>query len=88
MTDNRTIKAPEGMLAVWRDMYEWARKNGGDMPCPRCGRRTMTDHNAISRRVSVEICPACGEEEAFEDYATSGRVDDVSHWWLFSGSRR
>ena len=39
-------------------------------PCPRCGRDTMDDspaRNALSRRANVQICDACGMQEALED---------------------
>ncbi len=38
-------------------------------PCPRCGRDTMNGvltRNALSRRVEVFICDACGTAEALE----------------------
>lgn len=36
--------------------------------CPRCGNEYI-DYPAISRTDNeTEICPACGMDEAFEDY--------------------
>lgn len=50
-----------------------ARQKAGEHHlCPRCGQDTMNPagvtRNALSRRLDVYICNACGTEEAIEDY--------------------
>ncbi len=47
------------------------KQQGGHFACPRCGKMTMdaqsVTRNALSRRVTVYICDACGTAEALED---------------------
>ena len=53
-----------------------------DMPCPRCGRRTMAENvnrNALSRHEAVMVCDACGTEEALRVH--NGTVISISDWW-------
>ena len=50
------------------------RQQGGHFACPRCGRMAMNEnsvHNALSRRIDVYVCDACGMQEALEDMADS-----------------
>lgn len=35
--------------------------------CPRCGEE-YTGYPALSRRINVKICPACGTDEAVRDF--------------------
>ncbi len=49
-----------------------AEGRGEGLPCPRCGRDYMAANpvrNALSRRVKVYICDACGMDEAIRDMA-------------------
>ena len=49
-----------------------AEGRGEGLPCPRCGRDYMAANpvrNALSRRVKVYICDACGMDEALRDMA-------------------
>lgn len=44
---------------------------GEDMPCPRCGRKTMKaaiHTNALSRHADIYICDQCGTDEAMLDF--------------------
>lgn len=47
----------------------------GFFACPRCGKMAMNaesvTRNALSRRIDVYICDACGMKEALEDVADS-----------------
>ena len=49
------------------------KQEGGHFACPRCGKMTMNTEsatrNALSRRIDVYICDACGMQEALEDMA-------------------
>lgn len=51
------------------------KQQGGHFACPRCGKMTMdaqsVTRNALSRRVTVYICDACGMTEAMEDMMDS-----------------
>ena len=52
-----------------------AEGRGEGLPCPRCGRDYMAANpvrNALSRRVKVYICDACGMDEAIRDMAGFG----------------
>lgn len=49
-----------------------ARQQAGEnLPCPRCGRKTMKERvctNALSRHADIFICDQCGTDEAMLDY--------------------
>lgn len=49
-----------------------ARQQAGEnLPCPRCGRKTMKDAvctNAVSRHADIFICDQCGTDEAMLDF--------------------
>ena len=49
-----------------------ARQQAGEnLPCPRCGRKTMKDAvctNALSRHADIFICDQCGTAEAMLDF--------------------
>ena len=50
-------------------------------PCPRCGRWAMDAdpvRNALSRRVDVYVCDACGLHEALEDAV--GEIKPLTSW--------
>ena len=51
------------------------KQQGGHFACPRCGRMTMNaesvTRNALSRRIDIYVCDACGMYEALEDMADS-----------------
>ncbi len=51
------------------------KQEGWHFACPRCGKMTMNaesaTRNALSRRIDVYICDACGMQEALEDVADS-----------------
>lgn len=58
------------------------KQPGGHFACPRCGRMTMgaesVTRNALSRRIDVYVCDACGMYEALEDMA--GSRSPLSLW--------
>ena len=59
------LKAVEKInrFAPLQGKYNW--------PCPRCGCWTMNrelTRNALSRRIDIYICDACGTAEALEDF--------------------
>ena len=60
------------------------KQQGGHFACPRCGKMTMdadsVTRNALSRRVSVYICDACGMQEALEDMMDS--ITPLTAWAL------
>lgn len=44
---------------------------GEQMPCPRCGRKSMKDAihtNALSRQADIYVCDQCGTDEAMLDF--------------------
>lgn len=49
-----------------------ARQQAGEnLPCPRCGRKTMKESvctNALSRHADIFICDQCGTDEAMLDF--------------------
>ena len=49
-------------------------------PCPRCG-GPMSPRNAVSRRSKMEVCPACGTDEAIREMR--GQPLRASEWWIF-----
>lgn len=55
---------------------------GGYFACPRCGRMAMNaesvTRNALSRRIDVYVCDACGMGEALEDMMDS--ISPLSSW--------
>lgn len=57
-------------------------QQGGHFACPRCGRMTMNaegvTRNALSRRIDVYVCDACGMHEALEDMADS--ISPLTSW--------
>lgn len=58
------------------------KQRGGHFACPRCGRMTMNaesvTRNALSRRIDVYVCDACGMQEALEDMVDS--ISPLSSW--------
>ena len=43
--------------------------------CPICGRK-YTDYPALSRRDNTtEICPACGVDEALDDFFNNANIN-------------
>lgn len=58
------------------------KQQGGHFACPRCGRMTMNaksvTRNALSRRIDVYVCDACGMQEALEDMIDS--ISPLSSW--------
>lgn len=47
------------------------QKPGGSRMCPRCGRYAMDEHparNALSRAAKIQICDACGMDEAIRAF--------------------
>ena len=72
------------------------KQRGRHFACPRCGGMTMDPdevaRNALSRRVNVQVCGACGMQEALEDMADShtpltawGIIKDPAGWQMLSG---
>lgn len=64
--------------------------------CPRCG-KAYTGHPALSRTDNTtEICPACGIEEALDDYFKNREKDtkievrefNSTDWSAFAGAER
>lgn len=58
------------------------KQQGRHFACPRCGRMTMNaesvTRNALSRRIDVYVCDACGMHEALEDMV--GSVSPLTAW--------
>lgn len=58
------------------------KQQDGHFACPRCGRMTMNaesvTRNALSRRIDVYVCDACGLQEALEDMV--GSISPLSSW--------
>lgn len=49
--------------------------------CPRCGEDNMDDEimrNALSRYANIQVCNACGTDEAIRDVA--GNILPLSKW--------
>lgn len=59
-----------------------AKQQNGHFACPLCGRMTMNaesvTRNALSRRIDVYVCDACGMGEALEDMMDS--ISPLSSW--------
>lgn len=58
------------------------KQKDGRFACPRCGRMAMDDnilHNALSRRVDVYVCDACGMLEGIEDMPKNFKLP-LSAW--------
>lgn len=72
----------EEIIKQWKDLGESCTM----LPCPRCGHVKMEKdlyHNALSRRADIYICPACGTEEALEDFCKK-RKKPLEEWFLFT----
>lgn len=58
------------------------KQQDGHFACPRCGRMAMNaesvTRNALSRRIDVYVCDACGMQEALEDMIDS--ISPLSSW--------
>lgn len=57
------------------------QKPGGSRMCPRCGREAMNERptrNALSRVAKIQICDACGMDEAVRAFA--GNELPISKW--------
>jgi predicted RNA-binding Zn-ribbon protein involved in translation (DUF1610 family) len=66
-----------GILKVYKEMQGRER-----YPCPRCGSDTMSDkiaRNALSRIADVQICDACGTDEALR--AVNDTAIPITEWW-------
>ena len=53
------------------DAFAKTQKPGGSRMCPRCGMHTMDEdpvRNALSRATKIQICDACGMDEAMRAY--------------------
>ena len=63
-------------LADWK-----ARQLKEHLPCPRCGLDKMDAHpvhNALSRHADIQICDACGVEEALRIF--NGEALPLEKW--------
>lgn len=70
------------IIKQWKDLGESCTM----LPCPRCGHVKMEKdlyHNALSRRADIYICPACGTEEALEDFCKKSKKP-LEEWFLFT----
>jgi len=59
-------------------------QRAGFFPCPRCGKYCMSDdpiRNALSRHASIQICDACGTDEAIRDFTRE--VLPLSEWAIY-----
>ncbi len=57
------------------------RQREHNFPCPRCGEWKMNEdpaRNALSRRIDVYVCDACGLYEALED--AMGEKQPFTSW--------
>ena len=50
------------------------------LQCPKCGLERMERRNALSRQFDIQICPACGTDEALR--AANNDVLPASEWWI------
>lgn len=77
MGKNMSEEAAKVLIARFAE-----KQQGGDYPCPRCGRPVMASdpvRNALSRRASVYVCDECGMIEALEDMPGAFRLP-LSVW--------
>lgn len=77
MGENMSEEAAKVLIARFAE-----KQQGGDYPCPRCGRPVMASdpvRNALSRRASVYVCDECGMIEALEDMPGAFRLP-LSVW--------
>lgn len=59
-------------------------QRAGFFPCPRCGKYRMSDNpirNALSRHASIQVCDACGTDEAIRDFTRE--VLPLSEWAIY-----
>ena len=79
MGKNMSEEAAKVLIARFAE-----KQQGGDYPCPRCGRPVMASdpvRNALSRRASVYVCDECGMIEALEDMPGAFRLP-LSVWTI------
>lgn len=69
-------------LSSIESIYAYAKLQAAQRcPCPRCGLDSMADdicRNALSRYAAIQICDACGTDEAIRD--ASGQMLPFSEW--------
>ena len=56
----------------------------GFFPCPRCGQFRMSGdpiRNALSRHAAIQVCDACGTDEAIRDF--TGDVLPSYEWSIY-----
>ena len=56
----------------------------GIFPCPRCGQFRMSSdpiRNALSRHAAIQVCDACGTDEAIRDF--SGDALPPYEWSIY-----
>lgn len=59
-------------------------QSAGYFPCPRCGKYCMSDdpiRNALSRHATIQVCDACGTDEAIRDFTRE--VLPISEWAIY-----
>ena len=65
------------------------QKPGGSRMCPRCGRHDMDEdpaRNALSRAAKIQICDACGTDEAIR--AMSGNELPIREWAIVAAKNK
>lgn len=63
------LKRNDAVLATIQRFSAVQRE--GFFPCPRCGHYVMASDpikNALSRHADIQICDACGTDEAIRDF--------------------
>ena len=72
----------KGVLKNYAEM-QGKGKHENTLPCPRCGKYTMSDNilkNALSRQFDIHICDLCGNLEGIE--AANGTPRPLESWWV------
>ena len=69
-------KIIQGIIEFYKEMQEQKEY----LHCPRCGQENMTERNAVSRQFDIEVCSACGTQEAV--MAVKGEVLASVDWWV------
>lgn len=59
-------------------------QRSGSFPCPRCGQYLMDSdpiRNALSRHADIQVCDACGMDEAIRD--VEANLLPLREWAIF-----
>lgn len=72
---------PSGEEMDVLDEFKKAQRDGATRMCPRCGQCRMDERparNALSRAADIQICDACGMDEAIRAY--TGEELPIREW--------